>query len=172
MVFWCVVILALLNVVTLTLLWKGRPPLGRMQGPEGNPNGQKLMEERLQLSEDQARQFEQIRREHFARSRPLQDDMHILRMDILNEIFNAEPDQAKIQNLLSELSDKQSQFEKNLFTHFQELKSACQNEQQVKELKMMLRDLIERTRPRGPERQPMGPPGGMGPGHGSPPPLQ
>ena len=168
MLFWCVIILAVLNVITLTSFWMGKPPRGPAPDSKGGQDGGKIMAERLHLSAEQARQFEQIRNEHFMRTRPLQDDIHKIRLEILDEIFSSEPNQAKIQNLLAEISSKQDLFEKYLFAHFQELKNTC-NEDQAKELKIMLRDLIESTRPRDPERRPLGPERGMQPGHRPPP---
>ena len=149
MLFWCVIILAVLNVITLTSFWMGKPPRGPVPASKGGQDGGKIMAERLHLSAEQARQFEQIRNEHFMRTRPLQDDIHKIRLEILDEIFSSEPNQAKI-------------------AHFQELKNTC-NEDQAKELKIMLRDLIESTRPRDPERRPLGPERGMQPGHRPPP---
>lgn len=189
MLFWCVVILVLLNIVTLGSFWLGKPHRAPLAGPGGQQDGQKIMAERLGLSEEQAEQVERIRNEHFMRTRPLQDDMHKIRLDLLNEIFKDEPDEVKIQEMFSEIGDKQVRFEKNLYRHFQELKEVC-SPQQMQELKMMLRDLIERTRPRdlqhhrpgprgefGPGRQGEGPgaDGGFGPGmppEHLPPPLQ
>jgi Spy/CpxP family protein refolding chaperone len=156
MLFWCVVALAILNVATLTSFWMGRPDAGL--------DGQKIMQEKLAISDEQVQQFEQIRNEHFMRTRPLQDDAHKIRLDLLNETLASEPNQARIKNLFTELENKQSQFEKNLFSHFQELKEAC-NEQQTEELKKMLRDLIESTRPRGPRHRPPGSAGDLGPNH-------
>jgi Spy/CpxP family protein refolding chaperone len=171
MLFWCVIILAVLNVVTLVSFWVGKPPRRLTPDSRRGQDGGKIMAERLQLTDEQAKQLEQIRNEHFMRTGPLQDDTHKIRLDILHELFNSEPNQTRIQNLLAEISSKQDQFEKYLFTHFQELKNAC-NEDQAKELKIMLRDLIESTRPRDPERRSPGPDSGMQPGRRPPPPIR
>ena len=160
--FWCIAILIVLNVVTLGSFWLRRPP-HRPIGAGQSPDGQKIMEERLQLSDEQARQFERIRNEHFMRARPLQDDIHKIRLDLLDEVFSSEPNEVKIQKLLAEVGDKQGEFEKNLYNHFQELKNVC-NQQQREELKLMLIDLIERTRPQDPRRRDRGASGGFRPG--------
>ncbi len=162
--FWCVVALAILNIATLASFWMGRPGARNHQLPDGGGDGQKIMQEKLSLSDEQAQQFERIRNEHFKRTRPLQDDMHKMRLDLLNEIFATKPDETRIQNLLIKLENKQIQFEKNLFKHFEELKEAC-NEQQVEELGIMLKNLIERTRPQDPRHRPHRPPGRFAPGH-------
>ncbi len=170
MLFWCVIVLVILNIATISSIWLKKAPSSKSPaGPGGKPDGQKIMAEQLGLSTEQAEQFEQIRNEHFMRTRPLQRQMHEIRLEILDEMFAAEPDEVIIADLLKELNDSQSQFEECLFTHFQELKDACTPEQ-TEELEYMLQGLIERTRPRDPEhRRPPGPDGGMSPEHGPPP---
>lgn len=168
MLFWCVIVLVVLNAVTLTSVWIKRPPLGPPTGPDGRPDGHKIMEERLGLSLEQGEEFERIRDEHFMRTRRLQDDTHKVRLDLLDEMFALEPDETRIEELFGELGDNQNQFERNLYQHFQELKNAC-DQQQAEELKFMLRDLIESTRPGGPRGHPPGPGREFGPGHRPPP---
>lgn len=158
MFFWCMIILVVLNIATLTSFWLGKSKVIPPIAPRQRADGQRIMQEQLELSDEQAQQFEQIRNEHFMRTRPLQDDTHKIRLDLLNETFVSEPDKTRIKNLFTELENKQSQFEKNLFRHFQELKEAC-NEQQAEELEIMLRNLIENTRPRGPQHHRPGPAG-------------
>jgi len=168
MLFWCVIVLVVLNAATLTSFWMGKSTAELPRHPDGGRDGQKIMEERLQLSDEQGLQFKQIRNEHFMRTRPLQGDMHKTRLDILDEIFASEPDDVKIQKLLAELGIKQNEFESKLIRHFQELKGAC-NAQQTEELKHMLLGLIERTQPRDPRHHRPGPGGESGPDHRPPP---
>jgi Spy/CpxP family protein refolding chaperone len=165
MLFWCVMILVVLNVVTLASFWLKKPHPARPAGVGGQPNGQGVMEEQLGLSPEQARTIEQLREEHFMRTRPLQEQRHRIRLHLLDEVFAPQPDEALIEELVAELGAKESEFERNLYMHFQELKDVCTPDQ-IKELKIMLRDLIERTRPRDPQ----GARGGRPPGHRPPPP--
>ncbi len=168
MLFWCVIILVVLNVATLSSFWMKKTAAALPKHPDGQRDGQKIMVEKLQLSDQQAQEFEQIRNEHFMRTRRLQDDMHKIRLDLLEETFALEPDDLLIDELLSELDDMQNQFEKNLFQHFQELKDAC-NEQQREELQFMLRNLIESTRPGKSGGRQQGPDGDKGPNRRPPP---
>lgn len=168
MLFWCIIILVILNVVTMASFWLKRPPFGPGGRPGGERSGHRIMGDQLHLSAEQIQQFAEIRNKHFSQIRPLQEQSHQLRLDLLDEIFTVNPDQAKINELLTELGDKQSQFEMNLFNHFQELKTAC-NQQQTEALKTMLINLIESTRPRDPQRGPHEYPGPGGPGDFGPP---
>ena len=84
------------------------------------------------------------------------------------ELFAAEPDLARIEADIAELGQLQAEFETGLYDHFQQLKEIC-DPQQAEELRFMLINLIERTRPRGPQHHRRGPDGGFGPGHRPPP---
>lgn len=165
MLFWCVVVLVIANTVTLSTVWSRKPGPKISEGPDRPHDGQAIMEERLQLSEEQARLIEQSRNAHFERTRPIHDEMHRIRMDVLDEVFAAEPDDVEILEQLAELGNLQCQFEDYLFQHFQEMKDIC-DQQQAEELRFMLIDLIERTRPRDPKHHHRGRGREMGPEHG------
>ncbi|MCK4998967.1 MAG: periplasmic heavy metal sensor [Anaerohalosphaera sp.] len=167
MFFWVIVVLTVLNSVTITSFWLKRSPAHRPNAPQDTRDGRKIMEERLNLSPEQVEKLEQIRQRHFKNTRPLQDDLHKIRLDLIDELFALEPDQTKINNMLSELEKGMGEFENALFTHFQELKSLC-DETQAQELKYMLIDLIESTRPR-PQQQGQPPHLDSGPNHRPPP---
>ena len=136
LLFWCVIVLILLNVTVVATFWVKRPPLGPPPGPGGQPGG-RIMEEQLQLSEEQISQFEQIRNDHFQDTIPLQDKMHKLRLDLVEEVFVAEPNKTTIETLTTEIGLVQRQFERQLFHHFSELRNAC-TDPQMTTLKRML----------------------------------
>lgn len=166
LLFWCVLVLMLLNVALVVSFWLKRPPFPP-PGAGQQHGGGRIMEKQLQLSEEQVQQFEQIRQKHFTRSDPLEDRMHEIRMDLLNEIFTAEPNEVRIQVLTAEIGQTQCQFDGELFNHFRDLKDACKDPQ-VTELKHMLADLLESRRPPDPRQPHPGSERGLGPGH--PPP--
>ncbi|MCF7955963.1 MAG: periplasmic heavy metal sensor [Phycisphaerae bacterium] len=145
--FWCVIVLILLNMASLGSFWIKKRP----HGPPPMPGGQKVMEERLDLSDQQVQQFEQIRDDHFSQTIPLQEEMHKLRLELLEEIFVTTPEEAKIQEILKKLEQRSGQFEVSLLQHFQQLKNVC-DQKQTEALKLMLADIIERGRPRDPRR--------------------
>ena len=168
MLFWCVIVLVVLNAVTLGSFWWGRP---RPEGPRGrgaHGEGQRILKDKLQLSEEQADQFEQIRQEHFARTKPMQEEMQRVRLELLDQVFASEREDGKTEELLAQLGGKQVEFERQLLRHFQELAEACTADQ-VAALKEMLTNLVG---PSGPQRPGHGPGRGTGtgpgpgPGHG------
>jgi len=170
LLFWCVIVLMLLNVVLVASFWLRKPPFPP-PGPGGQHGGARIMEEQLQLSNEQVQEFEQIRQEHFTRADPLDERVHEIRMALLDEIFTNEPNEATIAALCAEIGQTQNQFDNALFNHFRDLKDVCQD-QQVTGLKHMLATLLENRRlPLPDPRQPHPGPGrGPGPGHPPPPP--
>ena len=175
LVFWIVIVLIVLNVLLLSTVWIGhakRPPRG---GPgRGALGGMRIMEDVLGLNREQVEAFEQIRKQHFERTRLLNERRLAVRIDLVNELFVAEPDREKINRLLSELKGVQGEFDQKLFQHFGELRDQCTDEQKS-ELKSMLIGLLETTTRRewGPQEGPPkdrpsgpGPPLGHGPPHG------
>ena len=172
--FWCILLLIVVNCVTITSFWLTKSPAGPARQPQQLQDGGQLIRERLQLTDEQFARFQQIRDEHFRHVRPIHADMHKTRMDLLNEVFAAEPDQETIDALLLDLGNLQIEFEDSLFTHFEQLKKIC-NPQQQEELKRMFIKLIEETRPRGQGNQPQqpgrtpDPAGGPGPMDNRPP---
>ena len=153
MLFWLIVLLVILNLVTMTAVWFGRPPyLGHMQrqmdGPmQAKGRGLDVMKDKLQLTDKQAEKFEQLRYDHFERTKVANDAAAELRLEILNDIFDNNVNQDKINEKLSILKELQGKFDSLLFQHFSELKVECTKEQQ-KKLKQMFSNLLV-SMPRG-----------------------
>ncbi len=166
MLFWCVIVLVIVNIITLTTFWMQKPHTPPVHKQGSKQDGQALMAQRLGLTDEQAGQIAEIRADHFSRTKPLQDEMHQIRLELLDEIFADQPDPERINELLETLKNQLGEFEANLCDHFQQLKDVCTQEQ-VDELKTMLRDLIESTRPR-PQGQPPHEREGMSGGHRPP----
>lgn len=88
----------------------------------------------------------------------------VFRLDLLGELFAPQPNQEIIQQILSELEQKLGQFEREMLKHFQDMIAIC-DQQQAEELKFILIELMERTRPHPPQEHRRGPDGGLMPDH-------
>ena len=133
-----IIILVIINsLVLFSFVFKF--PIGHKM-----PKGQRIMQDHLELTDKQAAEFEEIRAKHFAITVPIQEEMIQIKLELLDEIFKAEPDEEKIKELLATLAQRSNQFDTNLINHFRELKAACDEEQTI-ELKIMLTNLIEST---------------------------
>lgn len=147
---WTITVLLIMNIATLALLWfsqfkkpKPFPPLGNQ---ESLMEGVKFLERELNLSEIQIQQFIESRNKHAEKWREIQDKIHLLKTEILDEVFKPYPDSVKIRMLSNEIGQQQAEFEYDLFHHFSELNYYCRPEQQEK-LKLFLNDIATMTRP-------------------------
>lgn len=148
-IVWIIIILVILNLSTLAVIWffhiKGprRPPPMPPIGPE---QGMLLLDKELNLSETQVQKFKESRDRYFVESKPILDEIHRLKMEIMDEVFAPSPDPSKVKRIAKEIGEKQAKFEELLFDHFLSLREACNPEQEVK-LKDLFRDLFEFTKP-------------------------
>lgn len=139
------VVLVLLNITLLGVFW-----WQNMQAEKTTPLTITRQVERevyfsmpLSLTEEQARRFKELRREHFLKVRSDIKAIATLKHQIIDEAFMAEPDNEKITRLASELGDHQAVIESELANHFHELAAVCQPAQRDT-LRAMLEQLLTR----------------------------
>lgn len=148
---WAIVILVILNLSTLATLWfleLKRPPL--LPSPRsGIGDVQPFLRRKLGLSEEQERQFRELRQRHFDRTNAMMDEIHQLKKEVMAELFVPQPDVEKVRRLSDEIGARQAELERLLFFHFQDLKAVCKPKQREK-FRALMNDLLEMTRPPGP----------------------
>lgn len=150
LVTWSIVILVLLNLMTLGTIWLQRfrhplpePPPSHESRPE---RVQHFLKKELGLTDKQSEQFKEFRDQHFAQSFAIRKDIHRLKKEITDELFTSTPDTEKVEKLANEIGAKESELEKLLFHHFQDLMSVCQPEQKEK-FKALVHDLLRMIKP-------------------------
>jgi len=166
---WTIIILVVINLVALgTILWHvtrkpQAPPPPQKREPDQT---QYFIRNELDLSEKQAQRFEELGREHNQQSMRIQNELHRLKGEIINELFLEERDLIRIENLTKEIGSKEAEKEMILFNHFLALAEVCEPEQREK-FNTMILELLEMIRPRDPQR-PFGdrPPEDKSPEHG------
>jgi Spy/CpxP family protein refolding chaperone len=146
-------LLILINVVTLAMLWfllLRRPPLGPPPPDEGRGREvQSFLKRELNLTEDQARKFEELR-DRFISSLPsLPDEIQRLRETMMNELFVAQPDEKKVEALTGEIGIREAAMEKGLYDHFRDLVAVCRPDQKRK-FQAIMNDVLEMIGPPGP----------------------
>lgn len=150
MMIWAITVLLIMNITTLALLWFSQFKKPKPFPPPGTQDslieGVRFLEKELNLTEMQIKQFIDSRNRHATKSKEIQDKIHQLKRQILDELFKSAPDSVKIQKLSNEIGQQQIEFERYLFEHFLELKSYCRPEQQEK-LKLFFYDVESMTRP-------------------------
>lgn len=159
-----IVILVIINIITLLLLWIGKPKHDLARGPGNGENEkvriQEMLKEELGFSNDQAEQFLALRKNHLENTMRLDDELMLVKKEMLEEAMYSN-DSSISDSLLNLSLEKQGQLEIITFQHFQKLKQICTPEQQEKLFELMHR-LI------GPPQRGGPPPGEMpdGPPHG------
>jgi len=149
---WIIVVLVLMNLFTLSTIWfkEIRFPFIPPPPESGHRRqGLKVLEKELNLTPDQITVFNEIRQRHFDKMKPIQEEVHTLRCDLMDELFKTEPDTVKIKMLAMQIGVKETERERCMFEHFMEMKSACTPEQRSK-----FQSLMQKVLP-----QPQGMPG-------------
>lgn len=129
-----IVILVIINVITLLLLWIGKPKHS-MRGPEGAVTEkvriQEMLKKELGFSIEQTEQFIKLRESHRSKSNLIEEEIMLLKKEMFDQAMLT--DDKNISDSLLNLSlAKQSQLERSLFEHFQKLKDICTPEQRKK----------------------------------------
>ena len=131
--FWTIVSLVVLNVFTISLLWLNRNTHSDAPSPVG---GQKqdqqtlqFLQKELNLTDAQIQQYDQFRRAHNKQTRLLVNDIRDSKREMMDEIFNNEPDTSKAMRIADLIGKKQTELEVITFKHFLDLKGLCGKEQ-------------------------------------------
>ena len=147
---WTIVLLLLFNVSTLSLLWykeinKPPRPVRVPSGANALDNKeriQRFIERELDLSREQAREFRKLHSTYLQQSKVLRNEIRDLKRKQLQvEMFASKADTLKINQAARRIADKQFEFEKQTFLHFQELRALI-GEDQEESLKALLDEVF------------------------------
>lgn len=174
-----IVILVIINLTTLLLLWLGKPKHNFNRGPETGVGEkvhiQKLLNEELGFTNEQAKKYIDLRQNHRKVFKEINSEIKELKGQMFDDVLMGESSPVLSDSLLQLTLEKQGQLEKLTFQHFVELKNLCNSGQQ-KKLQLLMHNLIGPPRdgshegPR-PGKIPDGPPPGeFREGHPPPPP--
>ena len=153
-VIWTIVILVILNLLTISAFWFTNIfrifPIQRIAIHEINDKnhkqGDKFLEEELNLSEEQKKKFEDSREKHHNQSKALHEEIYVLKEQLIDELFSTEVDSSRIKMLSEEIGLKQTELEMQNNAHILELISICKPEQQEK-LALLFNEMLKRSRP-------------------------
>ena len=147
---WIIVILVVVNLMTLSTLWFFvlRRPLH--PPAKSGENGKKLVElfmaKELNLTEEQARRFDQLQEQHFRRSDPIIEDIHRLREELFHQLVFSSDESARARELAQEIGERETEKELLLFRHFTELLSTLRPEQQ-NDFKRLIHEILRKIAP-------------------------
>ncbi len=159
-----IVLLVVLNALSLCTLWYGY--FGGLRGAGRlHKQGQKpehaegLLQRQLRLSQQQKDQFTELRQQHFTESRTMQDKLHELKGQIVEEATSESPDAGKLEELAKEIGKEQEMLERSRYQHFLKMQAQCDPGQR-KELASVLKEAHSHAGPPGGGQRP-GQPGGF-----------
>lgn len=110
-----------------------RPGMDKMQ-PPGRPD---RLIEKLKFNEAQAKQMEDLKREHKNKIDQLQDSSRKLHDEYFGLLKADSYDKNKAAELLEKISANQKELDAATFDHFEKIKALCTNEQKAEFVKML-----------------------------------
>ena len=166
-----IVLLVILNLAAMgTIFFSRIQKPGRLLPPpgEGGPENIHLfLKNELNLTEQQMDRFKVLGDEHRKRTRPVQKEIHRLKMEMMDGIFNPESDEGKTDRIAEEIGRLDARMQKALFSHFRDFADICDKEQREK-FRRIITEVLDLTRPAAPE-DPGGPEGKRPPPGKKPP---
>jgi len=163
--FWIILILLFFNIAAVTMIWIDRkgprtgPPIH--ERPVHSERTLELLQQELGFTDEQIIKYDQLRRRHARQTQPLIHELQQLKRKIMDDILAGNPDSEYVQETARRIGELQAQVEHLTFTHFLDLKELC-GEEQVQQLKELIRAFHSRNRPQG---KPPGPRGEGRPMH-------
>lgn len=154
-----IVLLIVLNLATISTLWlkdKNPPPPPGENQP--NRGVEQLLSKELKLTEKQKTEFTKLRESHFKATRSITKEIHELKKEMMDQLNEVEFDPIAVEMLANEIGEKQAKIEEEIFNHFVDLLSVCNDDQKKK-----FRTLLSNFFP-NPENKPPRP-GGTPPPH-------
>jgi len=160
-----IVFLVILNIITLLLLWFGRPQnnlRGGSRGPEHNSEHiQRILNKELGFNDLQAKKYIKMRDKHRQNTKQLNEDIKKLKKEMFDQALKDNNQSTLSDSLLHLTQVKQAEMERMTFQHFLNLKKLCNPDQQ-KILQQLIHKLFA---PPIDERMPPPPPRGDLPPH-------
>ena len=149
-----IIILVIINIVTITLLWIGRPEVNELRGkgPADNKNIQKLLKDELGFSDEQTNEYLALREKQRKETRKINREMRRVKREMFDKAFEQD-DNTLSDSLLNLTLEHQAQLEKAMFNHFVGLKEIC-NDDQKEKLKEIIHKLFAPPHPPGGDRPP------------------
>jgi periplasmic protein CpxP/Spy len=137
-----VVLLLITNVALVALMVTGRDK-DNGKGHRGKGEPFQLMVKELKLTEQQQKEFKQLKEEHFANTKPLFDSLRAAKAAFFTLLKEENVNDNMLNSYSQRVNERQSALDKILFIHLKKVRSLCSAEQQPKfdsfVLKMMQR---------------------------------
>jgi hypothetical protein len=156
MVLWAIAVLVALNIGLLSVIWYQRMDRFRqVPRPGERPSSGDILARELGFDEQQASQLHSLQNEHFHRADSIEHIIRDLSRQLMEETFANSPATTRIRQLSDEIGRARAAFERQVSLHFRQLRELCDTEQ-VKTLRRVVLQAMERPGAPGTQRQPPG----------------
>lgn len=151
-----ILVLVLLNSTTLIIMWVNKPPFPPHPPQHDRPD--KVIVERLQLDEQQQKEFDKLKTEHHSQMVKLDEQSRDLHKKYFALLENEQINDSIADSYEKQLANITEKKEEITFNHFRDLKNLCKGEQVklfndfVGELGKILSSPPPPPRPTGPPR--------------------
>jgi len=125
---WIIGALVLLNLILLSVLFFLRP----RHGGHGRMNPNDFLKKELNLSDEQAVKFKELRKAHFEKSKEEWKAIRTLKNEMLDAVSAESPETLKANMIADQIGIKEGNKEKLLVQHYLELQAECTPEQRQK----------------------------------------
>jgi len=142
-----IAILILLNVVTIATMWvwkiKSPHPAPQTEMMH-KPDGRSIFEKELNFTPQQLDSLDKYRKEHFESVRKYMDESKEYKDELFDQLKN--PDNAKVQELISKIAEDQKNIEMETFNHFMKIRNLCDDNQKEKFSEIFKKILVPEPR--------------------------
>ena len=145
-------LLVIVNIVLVATIWMRKEESEKPAAPRGG-DARSLLIKELNLTSDQQKKFDSLRRMHFDEIGEYRQEMRHLKDDFFSRLETNEPGEPVARTI----GEVQSKIEMSTFNHFRAMRNICTKAQQEK-FDDIIQDVLRNMAPR---------PGGAG---GPPPP--
>ncbi len=125
-----VVLLLLANIALVSFMF-----FGKEKKPEGREGGKaafdKLVKE-VGMTDAQKNKYDSLREAHFSRIRPLFDSMRVIRQGLFGLLKEENVDDSTVDMYTNRISEKQILADKLTLSHFRQVRSMLNPDQQLK----------------------------------------
>lgn len=135
-----IAVLAAMNIVTIALLWIGRPQQGRFGFPPPENNKAQLkdiLSDAMGFDTLQIEKFMKLRNIHHQKIERLNLEINKVKKEMFDRALEDNDDQNISDSLLAISQSKQAEIEKLTYHHFIEIKNLC-----TKEQKLILKEIL------------------------------
>ena len=131
-----VIVLLLANIAMVVMMVSKKKNPSRGKG-RGGPT--EMMTKELGLSEQQQKDFQQLRDEHFKNIRPVFDTIRSLKTAFFEMVKNPETNDSMLSAYSNKVAEKQAVLDKLTFAHFQRVRALFDTSQQRKFDELMIK---------------------------------